>query len=357
MTEAMALETLRQAGNFNPRRMADLMRATITRMKLDLSAMTILTEAASGVYSVTPVIAALAGAKKVLAVTRESKFATVAEVMAQTRAMEVLCGLEENRVEIHNRRTLDLFAQADVVTNLGFVRPVDEEAVAAMKATAVISLMCESWELRPGDVALDACRKKGVPVLGVDEDHPDVRVFEYSGPLALKMLIEAQIELHKALVVIISGDKFGLTIARYLAKAGISSYLYTSLVEARDDVLARADAVLIADYCRENEVIGQTGDFTAEEFVQAAPLATVIQFAGSNDVEGLRRQGVIPYPDAKLQSWRMAQTLASLGPRPVIELHTAGIKVGAALAQARQMTSDPAEIIAWASEHSPSQMV
>jgi len=46
------------------------------------------------------------------------------------------------------------------------------------------------------------------------------------------------------------------------------------------------------------------------------------------DVAALRRHGVAVYPGEDLPSRRMAHTLAALGPRPVIELHTAGLKVG-----------------------------
>jgi hypothetical protein len=47
---------------FAPARLLEIMRATLARTELDLSGLTILTEAATGAYCVTPVIAALANA-------------------------------------------------------------------------------------------------------------------------------------------------------------------------------------------------------------------------------------------------------------------------------------------------------
>jgi hypothetical protein len=126
-------------------------------LDLDLSGFTVLAEADSGPYVVTPFIAVLAGADRVLSITRDSQYAKPEEVIAQTRALEVLCELED-RVEIYTVRSLDLFAEADIVTNLGFVRPIDTETVAAMKPTAIIPLMCETWEFGLGDVDLGACR-------------------------------------------------------------------------------------------------------------------------------------------------------------------------------------------------------
>src|SRR5215475_2518526 len=95
-----AFETLRQGGISNPSRLVKLMRETIAFLELDLSDLVILTEAASGPYVVTPVIAALAGAKRVLALTRDSHYASAKTVIAQTRVLEALCGLNPG-IEIY----------------------------------------------------------------------------------------------------------------------------------------------------------------------------------------------------------------------------------------------------------------
>src|SRR5207249_12337770 len=256
-----AIEILRQAGIANPVRLGDLMRSTINFLELDLSGLTVLTEAASGPYVVTPVIAALAGAERVLALTQESSYANVKSVMAQTQALETLCQLQ-GRVEIHARRSLDLFAEADIITNLGFVRPITGEVVEVMKKTAVVPLMCESWEHRPGDVDLAACRAKGVAVLGTNEDYPGLNIFSYSGLLCTKMLFAAQIEVHKSKIIVVSGDKFGQVLQQQLTASGASVWLIPTL-KCREE-LSDADALVVADYTREDVIIGPDGDMTAE---------------------------------------------------------------------------------------------
>ena len=50
----------------NPLRLVRLMRQAVARCELDLSGAVVLTEAASGAYVVTPVLAALAGAARVV---------------------------------------------------------------------------------------------------------------------------------------------------------------------------------------------------------------------------------------------------------------------------------------------------
>lgn len=324
-----AVETLLKAGIANPRRLVNLIRDAISKLELDLSGLVVLTEAASAHYVVTPVIAALAGAESVLALTRDSQYASVEMVDTQTRALGMLCQLPEDKIKIYRERSLQLFAQADIVTNLGFVRPIDAEAVAAMKATAAVPLMCEDWEIRPGDVDLEACRRKGITVLGTNEDHSKVDVFAYSGWLCLKMLFDAQIEVHKSRITIVSSDKFGSTIQQQLKCCGVSADLVEDLRYAENrKKLAQCDVIVIADYSREANLIGSAGDIEVAEFLELAPAVTVLQFAGRIDAQGLLEGGTTVYPQSEIGAHRMALTLAGLGPRPVIDLHAAGLKIG-----------------------------
>jgi len=320
-----SLEALPRAAILNSRRVVRLIREAIDLLSLDLSGLTVLTEAAAGPYAVTPVIASLAGAQRVLALTSDSRYGSVPEVVAQTRALEQLAGIDK-RAEIITDRTAAVFAEADIVTNLGFVRPIDEAAVQAMKPTAVVPLMCEAWEFRTGDVALAACRRRGIAVMATNEDYPGLDVFSYGGWLALKVLFDAQVEIHKSRILVVGGDKFARVIARQLDRSGADVKRVPDLRQKATPV--GIDAILVADYTREDWVIGPGGDVEAEEFARRAPDVTVVQFAGRVDVAGLVAAGAVVHPGIPLDSHRMAATLADLGPRPVVELHAAGLKVG-----------------------------
>lgn len=332
---------LRTAGIADPSRLVRLIESTIASLRLDLRGLTVLTEAASGPYVVTPVIAALAGAARVWAITRTSRYAAAEEVLAQTRALEQLCA-PLGTIEIATDRRMDFYAAADIVTNLGFVRPLDAQVVAVMKPDAVVPLMCEAWEYRPDDVDLDACQARGIRVAGTNEDFPGLEVFAYSGWLCQKMLFDAQIEVHKSKIVVVSSDKFGLVIRRHLSASGIEAQLLPNLRGGVD--LTGIDAIVIADYTRADLIIGADGDMTASEVARQAWGATIIQFAGHIAVDELRAVGVAVSPGAPLGPHRMAVTLAGLGPRPVVELHTAGLKVGEMLAKSRSLEFDDEQL-------------
>lgn len=327
-----AIETLREAGMANPLRTLKLIRDTIAFLQLNLTGLTVLTEAASGPYVVTPVIASLAGAKRVLAITNDSRYATADAVIAQTRALEKMCDAGV-RTEIYTERSLDLFAQADIVTNLGFVRPIDTDAVAAMKETVVVPLMCEAWELRPGDVDLAACKTKGIHVSGTNEDYPGLDIFTYSGWLCMKMLFDAQIEIHKSYILVVSTDKFGIVIENLLKRAGaLVSRINTFRNLSKSDITG-IDAIVIADYTSTDMILGQNGDITASELAAIVPDVSIIQYAGHIDVNRLKASGIFVYPGIEMGPQRMAQTLAALGVRPVVELHAAGLKIGEVFAK------------------------
>jgi hypothetical protein len=322
-----AILVLKQAGLTSPARLPSLIRRQVSFLELNLTGITVLTEAASGPYVVTPIIASLAGAARVIALTRDSFHATAAAVTAQTRALETLCGVTVP-AEIYTERSLHLFAEADIVTNLGFVRPLDRTAIVALKPTAVVPLMCEPWEVRAADVDLEACRLGRIAAAGTNEDFDGLDVFAYSGPLCAKMLFDVQVEVHKSRILVVGSDRFGAVIARYLAASGARAELRTSLRDVDPDALAGLDAVVVADYTRSDTIIGREGDMSCDAFAAHAAGAAVVQFAGLIDVTDLARHGLTVSPGLELPAHRMARTLAYLGPGPVVDLHAAGLKVG-----------------------------
>ena len=205
--------------------------------------------------------------------------------------------------------------------------------------TAVIPLMCESWEFREGDVDLNACRRNGIRVVGTNEDHPGLDVFDYSGWLCIKMLLEAQIEIHKSQILLVGSDKFGRVIERQLTQAGGAVRLIPNLREVSEQEMVAIDVMVVCDYDRRDQIIGPSGDIDVTELARIAPGLTIIQFAGHIDWAGLNNSGLFVYPVDELPPQRMAMTLAGLGPRPVVELHAAGLKVGELVVRCRNRRS------------------
>jgi hypothetical protein len=340
----------------NPERVRRLISEIIRELRLDLRGLVVFTEAATGNYAVTPVIAAMAGAE-VYAIARGSRYGTAEAAKAHCRRLAQYCGVQE-QVTMVTRKDPRQLGRAHIVTNLGMVRPIDESTVAMMGPQAVVPAMCEAWEVRPGDVDLEACAARGIPVMGTDEDAPDLRVFDYVGPLVQRMLMELEIEVHKSRIAVVGRDKFGRRIAAHLLKGGASVFALPHL-RGREHRrrLRDCDAIIIADYSSEETIIGRYGQITAGEIKKSAPGISIIHLCGEVDVVSLTAEGIPHYPPTGAGKRRMGLTFAALGPRPVIELHAAGLKVGEAMARARLLGLSQKKIQSLALRHSPAQIM
>lgn len=91
-----------------------------SRLGLDLHGTTVITEAATGPFAVTASIAALAGAS-VEAVAADSSYGSSHEAAEATMLVARSCGVGD-KINLADRQSAK-FEKADIVTNLGFVRP------------------------------------------------------------------------------------------------------------------------------------------------------------------------------------------------------------------------------------------
>jgi hypothetical protein len=331
-------ESLTRPG-YNPARLLRLIRESIDRCELDLRSSVVLTEAAVGAYAVTPVLAALAGARHVFALTRPGKHGTVEEVTRQTRALAKLAGVE-GRIDIRTDRSPEVIGQADIVTNSGHVRPIDREFVAHLRPSAVIPLMYESWEFRPGDIDVGACREKRIPVAGTNERHPCVDVFSYLGIMAVKLLLDAGVAVQGSRILLLCDNPFAEFIERGLQGAG-------AIVECRpqltplDDATAW-DAVLVALRPAQPHKLGR---LEADLLGARRDGAIVAQYFGDMEREHFATMGVPVWPLEAPAPGHMGILPSAVGPEPVVRLQCGGLKVGELLWRARQAGVSPDQAV------------
>lgn len=316
----------------HPARLVTLTREAVRRCALDLSGRVVLTEAASGAYAVTPVLAALAGAEHVYAVGRDTHHATVAEIAVATGELAALAGVSD-RIEVVPvglpgfASVADLAAEADVVTNSGHVRPIDGTVVSRMRPGTAVPLMYESWELRDSDVDVPACLARGIRVAGTNERHPSVDVFSFLGVMAVKLLLDAGVAVYRSRVLVLCDNPFRSYLERGLTAAGATVVVRDSPagLEAGPDPHGAPDAVLVALRPGECPVLA-----AAELQVVAGrmPGAVVAQFWGDVDRTAARIAGVPVWPATEPAPGHMGVLPSDLGPEPVVRLQAGGLKVG-----------------------------
>jgi len=301
------------------------MYEAIARLRLDLSGAVVVTEAASGAYVVTPILAAMAGAEQIFAVSRTTKYGAFEEIGDNTHRLAKSVGVSA-RLKVIARKTREVVSQADIVTNSGHVRPIDAEMISWMKPGAVIPLMYETWEFRDTDIDLEACRKRGIKVAGTNERHPAVDVFRFLGDMAIKLLLDMGMALSHNRVLTLCDNDFSTFIERGLSGAGVNVTVRESIQEAPSD--HPFDAIIVALKPQTNPVITAAD---AAIMAQRWPGTALAQFWGDVDRDALQAEGIPVWPPAPPAPGHMAILLSDVGPEPVVRLQCGGLKAGEAL--------------------------
>jgi hypothetical protein len=309
----------------NDRRLVRLICEAVDRCRLELRDRVVFTEAATGAYVVTPVLAALAGAHRVYGMTRSTSYGTVEEVTEWTQRLARRVGVE-TRIQIVTEKRPEWIVEADVVTNSGHARPLDRETVGWMKSGSVIPLMYEAWELRSGEVDLEACRQRGVRVAGTNERHPDVDVFSYLGQMAVKLLLDAGVAVYRSNVLVVCDNPFAPFIRNGLAAAGARVEMVESFPQATSG--EETDAILIALKPSNHLALGAV---EAASIASRWPGAVVAQFWGDIDRSALADLGVPYWPLTAPGAGHMGILPSAVGPEPIVRLQAGGLKVAEVL--------------------------
>jgi hypothetical protein len=324
-------------------RMAKSIARHVATVQLDLQGLNVLTEAATGAYRVTPVIAAVAGAQ-VTAFAKGCRYGSVedarTEVLALAQELRV-----SDRIQIVESLGPLHIGKFDIVTNTGHLRPLDGRFVAAMKRGAAIPLMYEQWELRSGEVDLNACRERGIQVAGTNECHPAIRVFDYLGNLALLGLSHCRVATCFSKILLICDNPFAPHIARTLIRADAELEVFDDTpIPDEMQVIRRSihdakdyDAIVVASTPTAIPVIGRDGHakYSVE---QIGTFGAVVQLWG--DVDRSSIVGSVFYPSKEPPLGHMGVLLSELGAEPVIRLQTGGLKVGEVLAKSSIQPAD-----------------
>ncbi len=316
----------------------------IHHLNLDLRGLNVLTEMGSNYYIYTPLIAAMAGAEKVYSLVKNSRHGTIQEILDVGKVLIDAWNLRK-RIKIITSLTKDIISYADIVTNLGFIRPIDQTFILFMKKGAVIPYMREAWEYRKEDVDLVACRKNNIPVMGTNENYDGLNIFAMCGPLVLKMLFSAGLEVRKNYVAVFSRDKFGDTIFNYLKSCDVDVIQINNREQINIKNIKRLDAIIIAEYHSGESLIGLNGWIKPSDLATNHPECTIIRFCGTVDIEALKKYQIRYFPEYPIEDFHMGFTLAELGPKPVIDLHAAGLKVGELMWKTFHQFNDAIQVI------------
>jgi len=331
-----------------------LIRSAVRTFELDLTGLTVFTEAATGPFACTAGLALEAGAARVLALAKDSRFGSRADAtrdvtslaaeLGRTSALEIVA----DRSRIH---------EADIITNTGHVRPFTRDVIRTFKPGAVLPLMWETWEHRPHELDLGACIDHGVLVLGTNEWEPRLRTMENIGRIALKLAADATFDVRGKNVLVVGGAEFGSSTVRSLLEAGarvtvvapdpldnefehLRSSSRSELVERFD--FSQCDLIFVSDYRTHAMVVGDGGFVELADCIKSN--APIFVIGGWVDAPALREHHIPVFPShVPNEPIRMSVTVAFLGDGPVIDLHAAGVRVGQVMHHAMKQSKNLSE--------------
>jgi len=297
-----------------------LMDRAIAATNLNLSGLNILTEAATGAYATTPVIAAMANAARVYALAKPTRYGSVEEVASRISQLASFVGVSD-RVAVIEVIDPQLPATIDIVTNSGHLRPLSADLINRLPDRAVIALMFEAWEFRPSDLDLGACVRRGIPVVGVNERHPAVDVFSYLGPLCVKQLHDCGLAVYGNRVALLCDNDFANSIFRALSGLGARVELFASVDNVFRD---EWDAIVVALQPSSELRISEP---EARHLAENSPRGVAIaQFWGDIDRTALRAHGMAVWPKEEPARGHMGALLSAVGPEPIVRLQTGGLR-------------------------------
>ena len=337
-------------------RVKRLMESAISDLSLRLGGISVLTEAASGAFAVTPLIAALSGADAVIAVTRDSEYGSASEVKEYIESWAENLGVA-GRIHVTTQPAYMHAHSVDLVTNLGFVRPLDERLINLLPSDAAIALMWETWEFRAEDVDLGACRRRGIPVLGTCETHPRLQIFRYVGLVVLKLLLEANIEVFNSHILLVGSGPFGQETKQVLEANGALLFHLDPVENWGPDswdlkhVAKDVDAIVLTEHRAKFTLLGGKTGLPLEWFDGSG--VVIIHLCGKVEEEALAQKGLRKIPARRVEPGFMAVATDYVGPRPVIDLHAGGLKVGEALVRGMRSFHNANQAVQYALSNSP----
>lgn len=340
-------------------------RKIIDKLALNLDGLTVFTEAATGNYQYTPIIAALAGARQVFAVAGDSKYGKKEEVKERTLREAKALGVD-NKITILFEKDKDCLSRSDIVTNSGFVRPITKEMISWMKPTAVIPLMWETWEFRPEELDLEACREGGILVLGTNEHHLSLNLFRSNGFLICKLLFDKGFDVYKDNLLLIASGYIGDSAADFFINNDISFDRVVfdndvpehqkAFIHDREEILNgldKYDALIIAELHHNIDILSHSGFIPTGVLKQKNPLVQIIHICGSVNKNDILQEGLALYPENIRTFGYMTTSPDYLGAKTIIELNTAGLKVGEVMARCRLNGMSIDDTIRYTLENSP----
>ncbi|MDW6021591.1 hypothetical protein SAZ10_07405 [Mesorhizobium sp. BAC0120] len=212
--------------------------------------------------------------------------------------------------------------------------PISRSIVELLPSTAVVALMAEPWEVRPGLVDFDACDEVGIKVAVPNLRHPAIEQLPDLAQLCCRLISNAGLDPTGARVAVLCDTPCGPFIERALTNRGAKVQTFPHpLLLTRDDW----DAVVVALRPSEKPAMDVNGLAAVSENARRALL---VQFSGEIDRLAARYFGMQLWPQRKPARGQLGLALETLGEAPVFRRFVGGLKAADTVRRGAQLAAD-----------------
>ncbi|MER9303823.1 hypothetical protein NKJ06_12655 [Mesorhizobium sp. M0293] len=314
--------------------MLAIVRKQIALLDLDLSGLTVVVGATTGYQVVTATAAALANADRVVALTRiSSRHPSLAAAAEATLAFAKHAKVSK-RVEVTNRIDSRKWQDVDLVTNCLEVGPISRSLIELLPSHAVVSLMAEPWELRPGFVDFDACDEAGIKVAAPNLSHPAIDLLPEFARLCCVLLGDAGVVQRAARLAIVCDTPCASSLEHTLREGGARVSVFSHPMLLTDDAW---DVIVVAMRPTDKPPMDIN---CLGRIARNSHQALLVQFSGGVDRSAASYFGLRIWPPKRPTSGQLGLPLDVLGPAPMVRRLTGGLKAAEAAYRGAELGED-----------------
>jgi hypothetical protein len=242
--------------------------------------------------------------------------------------------------------------------------------VSYMKSTAVIPMMWLASEFRPEELDLPTCIEKGILVMGTNEHHLSLKLFNSIGFKICKLLFHTGFSVYNDNFLLIASGNMGNSIADFFINNSVSfdravfdneiPMRHKKFICNRTEIinnLDKYDAIIIAELCHNVDILSSDGFISTKLLKKQNPLVQIIHTYGSVNNDDILREAISIYPPAPKPLPYGTASADYLADKPALDLITAGLKVGEVMAVCRLNGMNMGDTVSYALQHSPADVL
>jgi len=191
--------------------------------------------------------------------------------------------------------------------------------------------MWEPWEFRHEDLDIESAKDQEILVVGTKETDPRLKTFEYVGILAAKLLLEKEVEIIDSNILVVATDPFGEHIKNVLSSMKANCSLicpeFDQPLSIESINFSELNAIVVAENRIPVEIIGHSNGSISPALLSENSIE-LIHICGTIDEQSIQAASISKHPSNSASFGYMTKTTDYVGPKPLIDLHCAGLRVG-----------------------------